>query len=648
MSEGRKDDKNESRIILYIGDDASYWTTIKNRISQKLEGKPVDFNSISISKSTNYQVVHLQVLKLKPNIIYLDFSSDLTFGLKLAHILKRENSLKLTPVTGLVEKKESVVDCIFAGVDVIHVKCGEYHDVIYDAFYLAFPGETAEPDFAKAQFQRDATIICDLRMGYVTPTSLHAEGNVKIDVDTKLSINSEIPVKMVPSRNFICKDLSDHNLYYDYKYSYEFQFIYVDEPEFNDQELEEKLEGMEESQRVLLIKTTKDNRRQAVNDYKARIKKTKKDVKSWVEENMDRVKPKKTKILLIDKELKFLADPSKILSNYPFILRTQTCLTEELKDIKVLRPDIISFQFFDMDQIKDQVEKHFENGLKEDGTPFAEEELNLAKEDMLKELIDAGESQALDQLSLILKNIKSLEGYKPFITLFNCQSYTSHSIQESFKYPFVIVNKNAMDLNPIIEMATMLEKRNDKKIEDHINAKVEQLKKSDPAKHRNLSSRDFEEKKYYLSNKNTLSKISTSFPIVLRSMTESELSFSSEVEFDMGTYRLDFPVEMSIRLVPKEGKNFEIDGTEKVFHALIHSVGELDKKKLRQFVNEIFFSDINQQRMEEDKAFKELNEAERQKRLEEMEELEKAALAEQQAKENPEDVNPDENPDESS
>ena len=127
-------------------------------------------------------------------------------------------------------------------------------------------------------------------------------------------------------------------------------------------------------------------------------------------------------------------------------------------------------------------------------------------------------------------------------------------------------------------------------------------------------------------------------------MTESDLTFSSQFELDIGTYRLDFPVAMSIRIVPIGGNTYELDGDNRFYRALIHSVGEEDKKKIRQFVNEIFFSELNQKRIAEEQAFKELNDGERMKRVQEMENIEDAeaeALAKaKEANENPEDVIP--------
>lgn len=630
MAENKKDKKDALKVI-YIGDDNSYWTTISGRIAGNFQSKEFEFHKFVVSKYLNYQYIFIEILKLEPHVIYLDFATSLAEGLKLAHMIKRENVLKSCPVVGLVEKKERVKDGIFAGVEFIHVKCGEYHDVIYDPFLLALPKDAGKPDFAEAKFTRDAKLFSDFRVTFITPTYIHMEGNIKLAKDDIITLNNDIPDRLVPSKKFVVKDIRDFDLYYDYKYGYDLQFVYVDEPQFDDDELEEKLEGRDENQRVLLIKNAKTRRLQEINDYKARMKKTKKDVEAWVVDNMDRVKPKKTKILIIDKNLSFLRDENNLLEKFNFTIRTQTMLSDDLRDIKISRPAIISFQFFDSETLDAMVEEKFIDGVGDDGTSLEEGDLAVRKEEYRKELIDAQESATLDQLSLIIKTLKGLDGYKPFIILFNCHSYTSQSIQESFKYPFIIVNKLSIDLEMIMNMASMLEQKNDKKFEDHITAKVQQLKKSDPGKYRNLSLNDFIEKKYYVSAKDTMSMASVAIPIDLKTMTETECTFMTKEELDLGTYRMDFPVNMSLRTVPLEGgKPFEATSDGNIYRALVHSVGEEDKKKIRQFVNEIFFAGINEERAAELAAFKDLNEAEKIKRIQEMEEL---AAAEAAAKE---------------
>jgi hypothetical protein len=628
MAENKKE-KKETFKIVYIGDDNSYWTTISRRISSQFQNKEFEFHKFFVGNYPNYQFLFLEILNLEPHVIYLDFSTSLTEGLKIAHLIKRENAMRLIPVVGLVEKQERVKDGIFAGVEFIHVKCGEYYDVIYDPFLIALPKDVRKPDFAEAKFSRDAKLFSDFRVSFITPTYIHLEGNIKLLQDDIITLNNDIPDRLIPSKKFLIKEIREFDLYYDYKYAYDLQFIYVDEPQFDDEELERKLEGLDENQRVLLIKNTKMKRQQEIDDYKARMRKTKKDVEAWVVDNMDRAKPKKTKILIIDKNLTFLKDENNLLEKFKFTIRTQTMLTDDLKDIKISRPSIISFQFYDSDTLNVMVEEKFLDGVDDDGTPLEPAELAARKEEYRKELIDAQESAALDQLSLIIKTVKGFDGYKPFIILFNCHNYTSQSIQESFKYPFVIVNKLPIDLEMIMNMARMLEQKNDKKMEDHISAKVQQLKKSDPNKYRNLSSSDFTEKKYFISAKNPLSMASIAIPIDLKTFTETECTFLTKEELDIGTYRMDFPVNMSLRTIPFEGGSaFEATSDGNLYRGLVHSVGEGDKKKIRQFVNEIFFAGLNEERAAELSAFKDLNESEKLKRIQEMKELAEAEAAE--------------------
>ena len=99
-------------------------------------------------------------------------------------------------------------------------------------------------------------------------------------------------------------------------------------------------------------------------------------------------------------------------------------------------------------------------------------------------------------------------------------------------------------------------------------------------------------------------------------LTESEVQFRTEIELPMKTYRLDYPLPMSINLVPiEEGKNFLEDKGTKVYRGIIHSISETDKKTLRQVVNDILFSPLMEKRAKEHEDFQELNEKIAQERL---------------------------------
>ena len=102
----------------------------------------------------------------------------------------------------------------------------------------------------------------------------------------------------------------------------------------------------------------------------------------------------------------------------------------------------------------------------------------------------------------------------------------------------------------------------------------------------------------------------------------------------MKTYRLDYPLPMSINLVPiEEGKDFIDDKGSKTYRGIIHSISENDKKTLRQVVNDILFSPLNEKRAKEQEEFAELNQKVAQER-----ELAQAAKEKREERENKESV----------
>ena len=62
----------------------------------------------------------------------------------------------------------------------VHFKGGEHHDVIFDPFDICYPETVKKPEFAKAKFNFETTILEDIKVGYITPKQIHAEGNLKV------------------------------------------------------------------------------------------------------------------------------------------------------------------------------------------------------------------------------------------------------------------------------------------------------------------------------------------------------------------------------------------------------------------------------------------------------------------------------------
>lgn len=621
--------KPPDRFVVYIGEDDHYWHTIKQRLVSKYEKNVFEFKHYRLKNFFSYPSIFLELLRYRPSFVYIDFTYDTSKLLKLARLVQMENSFKAMPVVGLIDKPERIDDAVFAGVEVTHIKCGEYHDVIFDPYFLAFPAEAQKSEFARAKFQKDVTLISDFRIGYVSPKGIHAEGNIKLEEGSIIELTTNVPKNIIPSRKYRVSKVDDKNLFFNYIYNYELEFIYVDEPENQIEKTREEMVGASEEQIEAVLRTVKGRYEEEVATYEARLKKSKKDIKEWVIDKMGASRPKKTKVMIVDPELHFIGEMDKDLDQYPFAVRFQTKLCEEFTEIYKIRPDLIAMQFYDKEKLRIQMEKEFNKYTHDDGTPLSNEEVDEEKDKALTDLKRQAENKALDQLASLLSKIKSYEGYRPIIIIFNCENYDSANIQNSLKYPYIMANGREMQFETILEMASSFEKRTEQRFKDEISKKLLELRKKDPKKFGRMTEEDFIEKKFFVPSSSPFSRAHFRYPIQLKELTESEAAFFCDKFLEMEVYRLDFPVPMSLTLIPLNGTSREPADGGYLYNALIHSIGEVEKANLRKFINEIFFSDVNEKRKTEIEAFKALNEKEKIKRIEEEKAKEKEALAQE-------------------
>ena len=572
-------DPKKKKTVLYIGKDSSYWGNIKTRYQTSYAA--LDFQFEQFDHDLNeYQSIFLKVLEMIPGIIYIDLSEERDITFRLAQLLKRDMVTREIVLVGLVDKKEILRECISAGMNFIHVKCPEYHDVVFDPMKVAYPKSAKKPQFAKAILQRDSEIIDDFKIGYISPTGIHVEANCALEKGQVIEVESEIPHNIVPSKKFMVRERFESNLYYDYKYAYELDFKFVDEPSLD--------EGDEDdvSDEVKDLKAKDQDIKTLMAEYETELAHVKKRVGKWVTQNTVGGEPKKTKILVIDPNMNILKASSKPLDQYPYAIRISSILSEDLDEINRIRPSIVVYQLF---EFKGEI----------DDTDMTEEE---------KEFYKQKESASLNTLGELIKMIHSIDKYNPFLVLFNCTKYTSKSFQDSFKYQLVLTNKESVNLDLVLEMADLYEQKQNAKTKQLIDNKIAVLKKENPAKYGRLKPADFQEKRYYVRKSSTISNASTKYPISITEISESEMIITSEYILGQANYRMEFPTALSISLIPDEtGKLYTESKGLYTYNALVHAIGEHDKKKVRQFVNEIFFSDLNEQRRKEFEEFQNLN-----------------------------------------
>jgi hypothetical protein len=602
VSTQKTKDVSKHYSIVYIGEDKNYFDVIKGRFAKGYSELHFDYHSFLKVSIPTYQKVFIEILKLKPNVIYIDFSARLDVMLKLAHLIGRENALKKVPIIGLVEGQKNLVDCKSTGADFVHIKSGEIHDMIYDAAYMAFPDKTKHPKFAKAKTEKIISLIDDFRLGYISPEHIHVETNFQLEVGSTVKIESAIPKNLVPSKFFIVKESYTTNLYYDFTYAYDLEFVYVDMPVITS--LEERLMGIEDQDKIKKIheQFEKDQRHNFVI-HAAKVNKTKQALKNWVEEQSHISLPKKTKILIVDPTLEVYKGEHDSFDKYPFTLRTQTFLTEPLYEIDKLRPDIMTFRY-DVDE-RYELELAYQKSCVAEGTDIDEQAIYLEKKNEFDHF-----------MTRVVERIKSLNDYSPFIILFNAKRLSSSELQKQFNYQQMLADAAASKAETVVKLAQMYEKKRDDAHKKELQEKLKKLKESDPAKYRKTTISDLEGPRFYINKTHPLSHVYNSFEVMLTTMTESELTFKTKARLPLASYRLDFLGPMGVTLIPTKDGNDAEDLGEGYFlyHGLIHSTGEERKKDIRKFVYEVFLTPVREKQEQEKQAFDSLNQQKEEER----------------------------------
>jgi hypothetical protein len=95
-------------------------------------------------------------------------------------------------------------------------------------------------------------------------------------------------------------------------------------------------------------------------------------------------------------------------------------------------------------------------------------------------------------------------------------------------------------------------------------------------------------------------------------ISESDLVFTTDLPVAAGmNLRFTTPVPFFIHVLPSKEQS-----KTPTYYGLIHSIGEVQKKELRRFINGLFFRDHDAQQASEVEEFQKLNEAKLQEKLE--------------------------------
>lgn len=572
---------DKKKYITYCGSDKGFFDQLCSQFEKFYPQFDFHCETVYNSNPKKYHKVYVDILNRGAHIIYVDLSTNESSQKLIIQMLKRMNRFKGACIVALTDTVAKIPLAWSSNADLYYVKSHETFGVVHNPIQLLFPESAIKGDFAIAKLNRPYIVEEDMRLGYFGPDYVHVEGNYKLEKGDVSTFKSQIDKHLVPSRKFKLRERSEQNLYYDFKYSYDLEMLFLDPPAIPEEIMEE-------------IKNIKDpmerDRTRAEHEKEVELKSVgfgdelkviKKKYKKWLKDSMYSSSPKSTKILIVDSRMEFLEKEEEPIDRFPYTIRCQDRLTGEAKEVDQLRPNIIVYNFPES-----------------------------------KEAGPVNTESQIAQLELIIKKVKSDESYQPFVIVFNCTTYSSKAIQDSFRYPLLMANSTALDLTLVVKMAQLYQSKQDEKEKRLVKEKLLELRKQDPLKYGKWTEADLNEPRFFVKKTNAQSVISLEHKISLRSLSESTITFSTDQDLELQNYRFVGPGNFYFRLIPIDGKKCQRESGKNLYKGLIHGVDVEDIEEIRRFVNAIFQLKETEQAEKELEDYKKLNESKLQEKLE--------------------------------
>lgn len=470
-------------LFYYFGDDEAYFKTLQGEF-RKHTKIACTFERKYASKEDEIQALFLLIAKNKPRCVFIDFSKDTQDYLHLARLISR-TQLEIKPLTvGLVDylsPREVMNESIATGINLTHIKSAEVFDVVYDVSLL-ISNEAPQHGFATADLEGETWEAGAVaKIGYVHEKGLHLETNFKFSKGDRLELDHHWTTdKIIPSREVFVTDTTTKNLFYHFDFAADVEFVVIDEfipPE-----------GMEEA----TIQEKREERDELIRRHK-------KKMASWVEDNLSRSQAKNTKFLIIDPEFRFLAG-QKRTDKYPYIIRCAPFLNDIADDLSRLCPQLIA----------------------------------VALEP--KELKDAKVNyEFLEKLVQVVKRDHAESS--PFLVVFNT-ALSTKELRQQLSYDHMMATDGELEADVLIKMAELLDQKISKRklpSDTHVT-----LRKTNSASHA-------------LIHQN----------VKVLKLSETDMVFSCEKELVPGTnifFQKPVPFYVNVQMAKSQGKTPEYLG----------------------------------------------------------------------------------------
>jgi hypothetical protein len=447
--------------------------------------------------------------------------------LHLLRVLSRLNAIIKPSVVGLMDittNKDIMKAAVMAGTPLVHIKSSEMEAVVYDAICMAFHDALEDHGYATAQLSDNVNAYIPCKVGVLSPMGIRLESNFKIAEGSQYFLKTYWFEKgMIKSPTVFAANQYQYDIYYNYDYAQEFGFEFVPPPEFSEGTPPEVFE-----------------QRQKERDFAEA--EAKERMSEWVDNNQKNSYPKKLKVLVIDKELNFFNEQPRT-DEYDYVIRCQPYLKYVKKELLHDYAQLIVYNLEEVDT----------------------EELE-ANEDL------AFTFNETRTLQYIVKVIRSIEGYNPYIIIFNSKDHDTKKLQKLLNYNGIVAYKEMLTPELVIKMAGMLESK--------LSANFQ----------------EYEVPTVVINKKDMMSYAEFQLPVTILAASEQDLYFTSEIELKENTVlRMELHGAIHVTVAPPPKSNLH----PTAYYGLIHGVSEKDKMELRRWVNSVFFRQLEDQKKAE-------------------------------------------------
>ena len=414
----------EKILIYYLGDDESYFRALQGECRAKAK-TTIEFLQLYESDEAQIQTLFIQIFKANPACVIIDFSKQTNEYLHLARLLSRTPSETPKLLVGLVDYLSPagiLKEGLLTGCQLCYIKSAEIFDVAYGIFKNIAPGAIGEHGFAQAVLKEEIDAGILSKVGYIHPAGIHIETDYPLSKGDWLDIDHFWETKkMVPSKKVFVQNVTDRDLFYQFKLNADLTFLFEDDiiP----------FEGM--SQELMSARFA---------EREDAIRYDKKKLKNWIEDHKMDSSPKRAKVLVVDESFRFYQDQPRA-DKHPYTIRCIPYFLDIEEELLRMRPQIIVFEIQKVENARNTME-------------------------------------SLGELIKIQKPMLN-EG-APYIIVFN-SPVDSAQLQTMLQYPQVLAHDGELSPEIVIKIADALQKKlsNQKATEDETHKLF--LKKNHPS-----------------------------------------------------------------------------------------------------------------------------------------------------------------------